>query len=186
MFFRKGDLRRLKNRICSVKSAYHFITSSAKPNPVDRNLNWIWDIQTLPKIKMLIWRSSHDCLQTRNKIFAHASPDLKICPKCVAQESTIHFLEIAFGPKEWSFQHTNFQIQNQANEFFYLCYEEKNHTSHPILISWSPSTQLFIKLNTNDSVMNNPCLVGAGGLMGDLNGKWIWDFSMHLGITTSV
>ena len=96
------------------------------------------------------------------------------------------FLEIAFGPKEWSFQHTNFQIQNQANEFFYLCYEEKNHTSHPILISWSPSTQLFIKLNTNDSVMNNPCLVGAGGLMGDLNGKWIWDFSMHLGVTTSV
>ena len=22
--------------------------------------------------------------------------------------------------------------------------------------------------------------------MGDLNGKWIWDFSMHLGVTTSV
>ena len=45
---------------------------------------------------------------------------------------------------------------------------------------------LLIKLNIDGSVMDNSCLVGVGGLMRDPNGKWIWDFSMHLGITTSV
>jgi acetyl esterase/lipase len=92
VFLGKEICGALKTEFVQSNQLTIFITSSAKPNPVDRNLNWIWDIQTLPKIKMLIWRSSHDCLRTRNRIFAHAFSDLKISPKYVAQESTIHVL----------------------------------------------------------------------------------------------
>jgi ribonuclease HI len=45
----------------------------------------------------------------------------------------------------------------------------------------------FIKLNTDGSVKGNPGPTGAGGLLRDDQGKWLWGFMfyMNLGHTTS-
>lgn len=67
---------------------------------------------------------------------------------------------------------------------FYVLISKKNKM-YPISISWLPPHDPFIKLNTDESVQENPVSAGAGGLMRYVNGYWIWGYSMYIGNTTS-
>lgn len=40
-----------------------------------------------------------------------------------------------------------------------------------------------MKLNTDESVLGNPSQVGAWGVLGDCNGRWIKGFSHNIRIT---
>ena len=41
------------------------------------------------------------------------------------------------------------------------------------------------ELNTDSSLLGNPGLVGASGLLRNSSGDWISGFSLHMGITSN-
>ena len=62
-----------------------------------------------------------------------------------------------------------------------------HHSSVTIsqVIWWQFPPDPFIKLNTDGSVLGNPGLAGAGGLLRNSSGDWLSGFSLHLGISSN-
>ena len=56
----------------------------------------------------------------------------------------------------------------------------------PQLIHWKAPPHPYLKLNFDGSALDNPGLVGAGGVLRDHQaGRWIIGFSLHVGLTTN-
>ena len=50
------------------------------------------------------------------------------------------------------------------------------------IIRWHAPPNPNIKLNTNGSSLGNPSIASVGGILRDHLGRWIADFSLHLGL----
>ena len=75
---------------------------------------------------------------------------------------------------------------NAATEYHFLAgLVHHNRVKTPQFIRWQFPPNPFIKLNTDDSVIGNPGLAGAGGFLRNTSGEWISGFSLHLGITSN-
>lgn len=80
---------RMGNSI-SKKSLVLFIKKNQLPN--SSPLNWIWEIDTIPKIRFFLWLTFHDRLLTRTLRVRHMI-DSNICGCCQSGiENSIHIL----------------------------------------------------------------------------------------------
>lgn len=73
----------------SVKSAYNMIVKSS---PTNRNYKAIWKLKVPEKVRLFVWRLSHDRLLTRERCscWFGSSDRCHLCPNQV--ESTLHVL----------------------------------------------------------------------------------------------
>ena len=55
----------------------------------------------------------------------------------------------------------------------------------PQLIHWKAPPHPYLKLNFDGSALDNPGLVGAGGVLRDHQGRWISRFSARVGLVTN-
>ena len=53
------------------------------------------------------------------------------------------------------------------------------------IIKWIAPLEPFIKLNTDNSSLGNPRLVGANGLLQNGLGSWVSGFSLNIGIASN-
>ena len=71
-----------------------------------------------------------------------------------------------------------------ATKYLYLAFPDKTIKIRiPRIIKWIAPIKPFIKLNIDDSVIDNPGMASASGLLSD--SAWISGFSINMGITSN-
>lgn len=63
-------------------------------------------------------------------------------------------------------------------------HKRKEPQIHEIIMTWSPHTPEFLKLNFNGSLNGNPCRVGVGTIICDNVVRILNLYFTHLGVTT--
>jgi len=78
------------------------------------------------------------------------------------------------------------EIMNQVSEFIY-CVQSPRSPNHKISrnLRWERLPTGWKKLNTNGSCLGGSDRAGCGGLVRDEQGKWVADFTRHIGSTSS-
>ena len=76
---------------------------------------------------------------------------------------------------------------SHATKFFFLSTVPSGHPSPSSLkyIRWSSAPFPYITLNTDGSLLGNPGESSVGGMARTTNGKWLWGFLLHLGVTNN-
>ena len=78
----------------TVKSGYHIarkLSMQVLNEQRDEGWNIIWDLDIPPRIKLLLWRASKECLSTRLNLCKRGMPITDTCVLCEATiESTLH------------------------------------------------------------------------------------------------
>ena len=73
-----------------------------------------------------------------------------------------------------------------AIEYIYLaCPDKTIKIRIPRIIKWIAPLEPFVKLNTDGSVIGNPGMASAGGLLCNSASAWISGFSLNVGITSN-
>ena len=73
-----------------------------------------------------------------------------------------------------------------AIEYIYLaCPDKTIKIRIPKIIKWIAPLEPFVKLNTDSSVIGNPGMASAGGLLCNSASAWISGFSLNMGITSN-
>ena len=73
-----------------------------------------------------------------------------------------------------------------AIEYIYLvCPDKTIKIRIPRIIKWIAPLEPFVKLNTDGSVIGNPGMASAGGLLCNSASAWISGFSLNMGITSN-
>ncbi|XVF38280.1 hypothetical protein REPUB_Repub20aG0087100 [Reevesia pubescens] len=96
-------------------------------------------------------------------------------------QSTFQFLEnFAFN----DLLHQN--ILQTASELYLNCCSKSSSVHKSSLVGWSPTTEGFVKLNTDGAAQGNPGISGAGGLIRSHSGDWLVGFRAHLGYCSNI
>ncbi|MCI01383.1 putative ribonuclease H protein, partial [Trifolium medium] len=104
-----------KDGLYSVKSGYNLLRhwqesdnpSSANPNPYSQVWKKLWNLQTIPRHKVIIWRIINKALPVRSELSRRGTLCSILCPRCLQKEETInhvfmdcnHAAMIWFGSK---------------------------------------------------------------------------------------
>ena len=73
-----------------------------------------------------------------------------------------------------------------TTEFYFLAgTKSRIQVRIPHIIRWKASPDPYIKLNIDGSAIDNPRIAGAGGILRDHSGGWIFGFSLNLGLTSN-
>ena len=76
-------------------------------------------------------------------------------------------------------------IQFTTKYLYLACLDKTIKIRNPRIIKWIAPLEPFIKLNTDDSVIGNPGMAGAGNLLRNNASARISGFSLNMGITSN-
>ena len=85
--------------------------------------------------------------------------------------------------------HKDMKLETLAkvSEFLYLgMIGKQTRDKTKIQVQWLLPPSNWFKLNSDGSLLGNPCLVGGGGLIRNERGEWIKGYARAIGITLSV
>ncbi|KAJ1393197.1 Reverse transcriptase zinc-binding domain [Sesbania bispinosa] len=170
------------NGIFSVSSCYKWLVHRLRALPTEDSV-WkkVWSLKLPEKLKFFVWQCFHDALPTNQKHSAcHLSPSPS-CPRCLAPvEDLTHCLRGCPHARElWMRSDC---VSNP--DFFSFDARGNDEMSLSLVplpgmltsLSWSPPEPDWFKINVDGSFILRTQLMGAGGLIRDSFGRWIWGF----------
>ncbi|GAA0184297.1 hypothetical protein LIER_31585 [Lithospermum erythrorhizon] len=89
LFANIGDSFTSKDRSFLMKEAYGMISMDDTPNS---NLDWLWKLKTLPRIKTFLWLACLNKLPTRLSLFTKNITKDGVCCSCFTKESCNHLI----------------------------------------------------------------------------------------------
>ncbi|XP_062024556.1 uncharacterized protein LOC133740634 [Rosa rugosa] len=175
-----------KNGKYSVKSGYHFQASyNCNISPIHPHHShsvstftwkWIFNIHTLPKIRLFFWRAFHNILATKAALFKRHITQSPICPICnLYPESVEHVLfTCPWVVAAWFAHPVGYKVPMQAitsvDDWFDII-----HTT--TIDTWSPPPALCFKVNTDASWNGNSVSGGIAVVVRDDMGRIVDGFA---------
>lgn len=109
----------------STKSGYISLTEKAAntmPPAQSDQIQWlpnVWNIKTMEKVKIFIWKSLHDALPVGEQFAIRNIPVSPLCARCNAVESVSHLLfHCPYAEKVWELAPTATELNTQSFNTF--------------------------------------------------------------------
>ncbi|MCI09152.1 retrotransposon unclassified-like protein, partial [Trifolium medium] len=116
-----------KDGLYSVKSGYnllrHWQNSSNPSSTSSNNYNHIWkklwNLQTIPRHRVLLWRIINKALPVRSELSKRGVPCIILCPRCLQKEETINhvFMECHHASMIWFDSKLGIRFNNNQHVF---------------------------------------------------------------------
>ncbi|PKI54066.1 hypothetical protein CRG98_025560 [Punica granatum] len=169
----------------TVASAYEHLIEGSGTDHFSKLWKNIWRWEGPQRIRFFLWCTARESLLTNEARYRRSLCDTPSCPyRESGAESALHVLrDCALAKQVWS---RLVPIDAQP-EFFTLdlldwLWQNLFYPHHQH--RWIRPPEDFFKFNTDGSSRGNLGAVGAGGLLRDVDGRWIVGFAQNIGIAT--